>query len=184
MISVWRLLLLPMVMALLLAPVAASAGAEGEATIKLELQLDGSVVHCDAQFAGQQAALRKALEEGMALHAIWHIDLERLRQYWLNESVATIRVARHVEPDLLSRSWLLRDEATGITLRSDNIDNAISFLTMLDHVAVVDRSLLQAGEMYRATARIEIDIGEMDEGWWAALWRRDQASAEQSFSLP
>ncbi len=166
------------VLLLQISPVAAEEGTQ------MQLQLTQDVVYCTAKLSGQRERLVAALRDGMVVSTVWRIQLDRLRHYWLNESVAEITVVRRVEPDLLAQRWRLVDEATGIARQSDSLDAALHFLTAIEHVAVVDRALLVAGESYRAGVAIDLRLGDAGEAWWTALWRTDEATMAQRFHLP
>jgi len=107
-----------------------------------------------------------------------------VRDYWLNENIAEITVIRRVEPDLLTRSWLLVDVSSGISLRVHNINLAMDFLTSLRQYPLLDRSLLLTEMPYSASVSARVHMGDMDESWWSGLWTSTDASMQKDFTLP
>lgn len=109
-----RVILLPLL--LLIASTMASVGhAYAEEPARLEVAFDQQLVYCEAAWPGTDDSLRQALQSGIAVTFIWHVRISEVRKYWLNRTIADIRVSRRVTPDLLSRKWLLEDEASGIS---------------------------------------------------------------------
>lgn len=176
--SRWLLaLLLVAFVALLPRPVQA-VGADS-----MEVHVDPQVIHCTARIQIERQAITMALKDGIVATTVWHFQVAMLREYWLNKGVADIAVSRRVEPDLLSRSWLLFDDASGISRRVYVLDDAISFLTDIEQFPVLDSSLLVAGVPYRMTIRVEVYHGEIKEAWWSGIWHPAQAVLQQDFKL-
>jgi len=150
----------------------------------LQMELDQQVIYCAVEWQGDRESLSQALKAGIAVTFIWQIQVGKVRDYWLNETIADIQVSRRVIPDLLSRNWVLEDEASGISRRVASLPKAIRFLTRLEHFPVLDRTLLAAATPYRISIRAAKQEGEINEAWWATLWKSVQFSTEKDFSLP
>jgi len=150
----------------------------------LKIEIDQQVVYCQAEWPALGGALEQVLQSGIAVTFVWHVQIAEVQEYWLNKSIADIKVSRRVVPDLLSRKWLLEDEASGISRQESSLEAAIQFLTRLEHFPVLDRSLLAANTPYRISIAIEKHEGEINEGWWAALWKPGQFKMVKDFSLP
>jgi len=158
----------------------AGAGESGD----LQLDLDQQVIYCAVEWQGDSESLSQALKAGIAVTFIWQVQVDRVRAYWINETIADIQVSRRVIPDLLSRHWVLEDEASGISRRVASLPEAMHFLTWLEHFPVLDRSLLAADTPYRISIRVAKQEGEINEAWWAGLWKSVQFRTEKDFSLP
>jgi hypothetical protein len=98
--------------------------------------------------------------------------------------VASVRIERQVVPDLVTRKWMLADLTTGIHRRTGSLDDALAFLTRLQHFPVIDRSLLQPGKNYLLEIQLEEVKGEIERGWWTRLWGNEQTTGTLVFSLP
>ncbi|HKI60886.1 MAG TPA: DUF4390 domain-containing protein [Mariprofundaceae bacterium] len=148
------------------------------------IQIHEPVIYCAAQWNGDRKSLALALKSGIEISFNWDIKVSRVRSYWLNKSIAEISFVRRVHPDLLARTWLLEDSASGISRRVYSLADAIDFLTGIHDFPVLDKSLLTSGEMYQLTLSIEKHEGEMDEAWWSHFWRQSTMQMQQEFSLP
>ena len=150
----------------------------------LKIELDQQVVYCEAELPIASVSLEQALQSGIAVTLVWHVQIAEVQEYWLNKSIADIKVSRRVVPDLLSRKWLLVDAASGISRQESSLQAAMQFLTRLEHFPVLDRSLLVTNTPYRVSIAIEKHEGEINEGWWAALWSPGQYKMTKDFTLP
>jgi len=150
----------------------------------LEMRIGSEVISCTAQISVKQASFSMPMKDGIAMSTSWHIQLGRVRQYWLNENIADITVSHHVTPDLLTHSWLLTDSSSGISRRVYQMDDAVRFLIRLEDFSVLDRSLLAKNTPYHATVRVNVHAGIIKDVWWAKLWNPSAITMQQDFSLP
>lgn len=150
----------------------------------LQLDLNQQVIYCAVEWQGDRESLSQALQAGIAVTFIWDVQVKEVREYWLNESIADIQVSRRVLPDLLSRNFVLEDEASGISRRVTSLAEAIRFLTRLERFPVLDRSLLDSATLYKISIGVAKQEGEINQAWWATLLQSAQFSAEKDFSLP
>ncbi len=151
---------------------------------KLEISMDQKVIYCAARINIADNTLSPAMKDGIAVATEWHIQIGRVRDYWLNEDIADITVIRRAKPDLLTKSWMLTDASSGISRRVYRIEDALYFLSGLENFPLLDRSLLLPDMPYRISVRVEIHAEGIDDAWWANLWRSTAASMQQDFSLP
>jgi len=152
-------------------------------TGSLQVHADGQVIQCTAELQAEGKVIAIALKDGIDATTVWHIQVARVRKYWLNDGIADITVTRRVEPDLLSRSWQLVDDASGISRRVYQLDDAVHFLSHLEQFPVLDRSLLNTLIPYRMTVKVEVHHGEIKEAWWSGIWHPVQAIMQQDFKL-
>ncbi len=150
----------------------------------LQIRMDQNVMYCSARMHVAEHTLASVMKDGIAVATEWHIHVGKVRNYWLNESIADITVLRHAKPDLLTRSWLLTDTSSGISRRVYRIEDAIDFLSGLEHFPVLDTSLLLPKRQYRISVSVEIHNDGIDNAWWASFWHAAAASMQQDFSLP
>jgi len=150
----------------------------------LHIQIDEKVIYCSADLSVENSVFKLPMQDGISVATQWRVTVGKVRKYWLNENIGDITVIRRVEPDLLTRSWLLIDVSSGISQRVYSISEAILFLTDLKHFPVLDRSLLMINVPYRAAVKVNIYIGEINPAWWAGLWPKTAASMYKDFTLP
>jgi len=150
----------------------------------LEVRMGQKVMYCAARISVADETFSLAMKDGVAVATQWRIQVGKVRDYWLNESIADITVIRRAKPDLLTRSWLLTDASSGISRRVYRIKDAIYFLSGLENFPVLDRSLLLAKTPYKISVSVEIHAEGINDAWWANLWQSTAASMQQDFSLP
>lgn len=158
--------------------------AEATHSGELQVRFDGKVIYCATRLASSNDLLLHSLKDGLPAATIWQVEVDGVRDYWVDDHIAEIGMMRKVVPDLLSRSWLLKDEASGISRRVYTISEAIHFLTVLEQLPVIDRSLLTPRVVYVMRVSAELHIGEMDDTWWGGLLESDEISLEREFSIP
>jgi len=151
---------------------------------RLEIFTASDVVRCSAAMGASDKGVLVALRDGIEVTTIWHIQVAGVRKYWLNDAVAEIELKRRVKPDLLSRSWLLLDEASGISRRVYAIASAEQFLFTLQEFPVLDRTLLKPAMPYRMQVKVELYQGEMNKAWWAGIWHPAKSTWFKDFQLP
>lgn len=164
--------------------VSVAATVSGTSQGKLQIQMDEKVIYCSVDLYVEPDVFKLPMQDGIVVATEWRVKVGKKRDYWLDENIGDITVVHRVEADILTRSWLLIDVSSGISLRVYNIEHAIDFLTRLDHLPVLDRSLLSTAIAYRAAVNIGIHIGDINEAWWSGLWSSSAASMQQEFTLP
>jgi hypothetical protein len=95
-----------------------------------------------------------------------------------------VQFSRQVVPDLVSRQWLLKDSNSGITNATLSTYKAILFLSSLKNFPIIDKSLLQSGELYIIEVKLYIEEGEVSEHWWDMVTKFGKTVAIGSFTLP
>jgi len=158
--------------------------AHAAAGMQLQVAVEGDVLTCSASPVTLPDGLEQALRDGSEINVNWHISVEIERKYWLNKSVGDIELNRRVIPDLVSRSWLLEDQTSGITRRVFALREATDFLTVLQHFPVLDRSLLSAGQAYVVKVTVREREGDAQDSWWRAWFGGGNSAASSDFILP
>jgi hypothetical protein len=162
---------------------AGSASASQEA-VELHADIEPDVIYCDVQLGQNPDALAATLKDGTQVTFTWTVKVYEVKPYWFDSEVASVRIERQVVPDLVTRKWMLADLTTGIHRRTGSLDDALAFLTRLQHFPVIDRSLLQPGKNYLLEIQLEEVKGEIERGWWTRLWGNEQTTGTLVFSLP
>jgi len=150
----------------------------------LKVAVKGDVLTCSASLSKAPEGMRQALNEGTEISVEWKISVAIERKYWLNNTVASVLVNRHVVPDLVSRTWKLEDMASGITRRVFSLDEAVRFLTGLSDFQVVDRSLLTSGQAYVVAVTLSEWEGNKQGNLWTSWFGPKNGSAVSEFRMP
>jgi len=150
----------------------------------MDIRYDDKVIYCsiDRVDISDQAIL--ALNQGTPVTFVWNIIIEEVNDYWLNKNVGEITIARQAIPDLISKSLIISDAKNGISRRVATIDDAIEFLSGLDHFPILDRSLLKPGVRYNIQVQFHIQEGQFSDAWWSESMRLGTTVAEEEIRLP
>jgi len=154
------------------------------ASVETRLSLDSGLVYCTAAYRGNSKRIAAALSEGTEVTLIWNINIQGIRKYWLNDGIGGVIVRRHVVPDLVSRTWELIDQTSGITHRVERLDIAVAFLSNLMRFPVIDRALLEKGDRYRLDLTIEEHLGAVDNNWFTRWWGYEKTETSLDFKNP
>ncbi len=150
----------------------------------LKVAVEGDVLTCSASLLNPPEGMGRALSEGSEISVEWEISVEIKRKYWLNNTVASVVVNRHVVPDLVSQSWKLEDRTSGISRRVFSLDEAINFLTKLPNFPIVDRSLLASGQVYVVVVTVSKREGGGKEEWWTGWFGAKSGKAAAELLMP
>ena len=152
--------------------------------LDMKVAMKKDVLTCTATLTQVPMGMRQALKEGTEISVEWKVNVAIERKYWLNNTVASVLVNRHVVPDLVSRTWTLEDMASGITRRAFSLDEAVRFLTRLNDFPVVDRSLLTPGQIYVVAVTVSEWEGNKQGNIWTSWFGPKSGSATSEFRMP
>lgn len=158
--------------------------AQAAPDMDLKLAVKGDVLTCDASLSNAPEGMGRALTEGSEISVEWKVSVAIERKYWLDNTVASVLVNRHVVPDLVSRSWTLEDLTSGISRRVFTLSEAIGFLTGLNGFPVVDRSLLTSGQSYHVSVSVREWEGNRKNDLWISWFGSNGDSADTIFHMP
>ncbi len=159
--------------------------AESDVPENMRVYIEDDVVYCDIQTFSQESYILKVIGSGSPMTVIWQFDVVQTRDYWLDKTVASVRLGRQVIPDLVTQHWLMRDLSGGVVKYADSAHEAMRFLTSMRHVAVIDVSVLEAEQSYVLEATSYMHEGEEEEeGWWSSWmdWGEDMGAVELKLS--
>lgn len=150
----------------------------------MEITYDGKVIYCtvDRVDISDQAIL--ALNQGTPVTFVWNITIEKVNDYWLNNNIGDITIARQAIPDLISKSLIISDAKNGISQRVDSIDDAIGFLSGLNRFPILDQSLLKPDVRYSIQVHFHIQEGQFSDTWWSESMSLGTTVAEEEITLP
>lgn len=144
---------------------------ENQINKETHIHISDGVVYCDVQTFNQEAYVLNVLAGGSSLTVFWQFDVMRKRSFWLDQSVASVRLGRQVIPDLVTKRWLMRDLSSGVVHYTNNVHVAMRFLTEMQHAAVVDVSILNGQEEYYLETQLYMYEGEQgDNAWFADMF--------------
>ncbi len=149
------------------------------------VHIEDGVVYCDVQTFKQEAYVLNVLGSGSALTVFWQFEVLQDRPFWLDKTIAEVRLGRQVIPDLVTQRWLMRDLSSGVVHDTRDIHEAMRFLTDLQHVAVVDVSVLDAQTNYRLETSLYLYEGEQaDKGWLGNMFNWGVDMGDVALSIP
>jgi len=150
----------------------------------MEITYDDKVIYCSVDRVDISDKAILALNQGTPVTFVWNIIIEEVNDYWLNNTVGEITIARQAIPDLISKSLIISDAKNGISRRVGSIDDAIEFLSGLDRFPILDRSLLEPGVRYNIEVQFHIQEGQFSDAWWSESMRIGTTVAEEGIRLP
>jgi len=151
-----------------------------------QFQLDASqaIVYCDITPSFNQKNIMQRLNDGTEILFYWHIKVESIQSYWLNQEVADIHFNHRVTPDLLSQQWELYDSLTGIPTQTHSLTQAVGFLSHIQHFPIIDKSLLAPHTDYLITVSLNIEQGLQNHTWWDAIFHNEHTIASSILHRP
>ena len=162
------------------------AYAEGDMAVEeTHVHIEDGVIYCDVQTFNQEAYVLKVIGSGSPMTVFWQFEILQVRDLWLDKAVVSIRLGRQVIPDLVTQRWLMRDLSVGVVKYTNDAEEAMHFLTRMQHAAVADISILEKDADFLLETKLFTHEGEDEEqGWWASVtdWGEDMGSV--SLQLP
>jgi len=128
--------------------------------------IEAGVIYCDAQTFNREAYILNVIGSGSALTVFWQFKVMKKVNYWLDDEVVNIRLGRQVIPDLVTKRWLMRDLSGGVVHYTTDAHQAMVFLTEMNHVGIVDLSVLEDGVDYELSSKLFLHEGEDEEQSW------------------
>ncbi len=164
-------------------PVAYAAG--DMVVEETHIHIEKGVVYCDVQTFNQEAYILKVIGSGSPMTVFWQFEVLQARHYWLDKSVVSIRLGRQVIPDLVTQRWLMRDLSGGVVKYTNDAEEAMHFLTQMQHAAVVDVSVLSEAMNYTLETKLFTYEGENeDESWWGSITDWGESMGSVNLQLP
>ncbi len=161
-----------------------STDALASPAVDVTVKVGDKLISCNASMSNSRKRISAILHEGTDVSIHWEINVEAVRVYWLNRKVASIDINRRVVPDLVSQNWQLIDLTSGISRRVFDMQEAVRFLTHLDHFPVIDRSLLEKGHVYRMEISVEENEGGARRSWLSTWLGSSSSKTSTDFTLP
>jgi hypothetical protein len=115
------------------------------------------LLDADIDYRFSDEALR-ALSNGVPLTIQLTIEIERVRNWWLDAEVAALEQRYSLQYHALSHQYLLRNLNSGAFYSFPHYQAAVRALGSLRLLPLLDSKLILADEKYKASMRVELDI--------------------------
>lgn len=175
-----RLWLLPGICLGLWCAVALADGLDGRFEVRsADLELKDGVFHLNARLdLPISDAVREGLTQGVPLALELDLSIDRVRQMLPNSGVAELTQRYHLQYNAVSAHYILRNDNSGQQESLPTLDAALSQLSQLRGVPVLDRSLISADLRYEANVRAKLDYGAVPLSmrllmFWVHEWHRE-----------
>ncbi|MEL7312077.1 MAG: DUF4390 domain-containing protein [Pseudomonadota bacterium] len=118
--------------------------------------------------------IEQALAGGIALEFVMEFEINRVRRWWLDGSVDTVRVAYELRFDSVSERYTLRNTNTAQRTTYATIFGALNALGRVDQLPIIDDTLLSEDGRYRVSMRASVTISEYPVSLrYLLFWRND-----------
>lgn len=141
-------------------PVAAVAqGVEGSFEVRnASSRLADGVWYASARVEYRLSAQAiEALENGVPLTIEMQFEISKLRRFWFNASVASLRQAYQLSYQPLSQAWVVRNLNSGEQRSFTTLFAALSDMGRVADLPLIDAALLEPGETYYGWLRVVLD---------------------------
>ena len=100
----------------------------------------------------------EALNNGVPITLQVDIDIQRVRNWWLDADVASLQQRYQLQYHALSHQYLLLNINSGAFYSFHTLDSALDALGNLHDFPLLDRQLVQAREKYEVLLHAKLDI--------------------------
>jgi hypothetical protein len=163
------------------------AGAQDETSLEIRsarLELVEGIYQLDTALTlNLPPEARRAIEAGLTLHLAYEIQLNRVRRYMLDAEVATLVQSYELTYHAVSQRFLLRNLNTGEQEDFGSLESALTALTNITSLPVIDASLVEGGVPYEARIRAVVDLSAAPDALkWLLFWTDDWSSSSEWYA--
>jgi Domain of unknown function (DUF4390) len=120
---------------------------------------------------------RAAVREGVPLTLHLDIVVKRQRNYWLDETVATLAQDYELVHHALSERYLVRNVNSGEQSSYATLDAALDALRVVSRLPILDQALVDRNARHEISLRAALDVRTMPDAlrfvlFWADDWRQ------------
>lgn len=120
---------------------------------------------------------RNVIREGVPLTLNFEIVVRRQRNYWLDDTVATLEQRYELVYHALSERYLVRNLNSGEQASFATLDAALDDLRVIGRLPILDQALLNQEGRHEISIRASIDVHTMPDAlrfvlFWADDWRQ------------
>jgi phage gp46-like protein len=140
------------------APVQAASQDESITVQSAQLKQVGDHWVLNAEFAVRlNRTQEEALRKGVTLHFVTDLELERIRSWWLNESLTEANRIGRLNYSPLTRRFHV--ETIEGFKAYDSMEEALAGLGHIENWVIAPRKLMKSGQRYLAAVRMRLDLG-------------------------
>ncbi len=175
---------------LMLLSVAASADTPDFAVDRVALRLDHGIYHLDADLrVSLSREMTQALNNGLQLVLVLEFELYEPRLLIWDQQVARLTQEYVLQYHALTRRYLVFNRNTEQQQSFPTLQAALTSLSHISSLPVLDQALLEPGEPYLARVRIGIDEGELPvplrvKFFFKQAWKAQSPWAELTLIRP
>jgi hypothetical protein len=134
------------------------------------------LLNASLQFELPEGA-RQAVRDGVTLTLDLELELLRERNWWLDDSVATLEQHYQVSYHALSEQYLLRNLNSGDQTSFSTLDAALEAVKVVRDLPVLDQSLIDTQATYNLRLRAALDVRTLPTSlrlvlFWVDDWRQ------------
>jgi len=120
---------------------------------------------------------RAAINEGVPLTLHLEIVVKRQRNYWLDETVATLDQYYELAYRALSERYLVRNLNSGEQASYATLDAALDALRVISRLPILDQALVSPNRRHEISVRGNLDVRTMPDTlrfvlFWSDDWRQ------------
>ena len=120
---------------------------------------------------------REVLREGVPLTMHLEIVVKRQRNYWLDETVATLDQSYELAYRALSERYLVRNLNSGEQASYATLDAALDAMRVISRLPILDQALVLPNSRHEISVRGNLDVRTMPDAlrfvlFWSDDWRQ------------
>lgn len=120
---------------------------------------------------------RAAVREGVPLTLHLEIVVKRQRNYWLDETVATLDQYYELVYRALSERYLVRNLNSGEQASYATLDAALDAMRVVSRLPILDQALISRNSRHEISVRGNLDVRTMPDAlrfvlFWSDDWRQ------------
>jgi hypothetical protein len=120
---------------------------------------------------------RRAIRDGVPLTLDVEIVVHRSRNYWLDETVATLEQHYQLVYHALSERYLVRNLNSDQQASFATLDTAIDSLRVIANLPILDKALVLPDARHEISVRARVDVRTMPDAlrfvlFWTDNWRQ------------
>ena len=138
-------------------------------------ELDSGVYFLDARIDYRLSTeARDALRSGVPLTIRIDVELLNPRRFWFDNEDAALRQLYQLDYHALSERYIVQSLNSGDQESFPTLFAALAYLGRIDHLPLIDASLLDPGRTYDIRLRAVLDVEQFPGPLrLLAFWRRD-----------
>jgi hypothetical protein len=129
---------------------------------------------------------KQAVRDGVTLTLDIDLQLHRMRRFWLDDTVATLKQQYELSFHALSERFVVRNINSGDQTSFATLEAALESLNTIRSLPVLDAALIEPNESYEFSLRATLDVRTLPEALrWVLFWTDDwrQRSVWYTWSL-